>query len=111
MESVYGLTGKDRIFDAVNVVAQRHAYHPVRDYLDACTWDGVPRVDRLLIDYLGADDTPYVRAVTRKTLAAAVARVYRPGCKFDYMLTIRGRQGLGKSALIGLLGGDWFPTA
>ena len=108
LERVYGLSGKDRIFDAVNVVAQEGSFHPVREYLDGCTWDGVPRVETLLIDYLGAEDTPYTRAVTRKALVAAVARIYRPGCKFDYMLTIRGRQGLGKSALIAKLGGKWF---
>jgi predicted P-loop ATPase len=108
LESTYGVSGKDRIFDAVNVVSQRHAFHPVRDYLDGCTWDWVPRVDTLLIDYLGAEDNEYTRAVTRKTLVAAVARIYRPGCKFDYMLTIRGQQGIGKSAIIAKLGGPWF---
>jgi len=108
LEHYYGLSGKDKIFDAVNVVAMRHVVHPVRDYLDACSWDGVSRADTILIDYLGAEDTAYTRAVTRKTLVAAVSRVYRPGCKFDYMLTLRGRQGIGKSALIAKLGGDWF---
>ena len=108
LESKYGLTGKDRIFDAVNVVAQQNRFHPVRDYLNSFTWDGTNRLDTLLIDYLGAEDTDYTRAVTRKTLVAAVARVFRPGCKFDYMLTIRGRQGLGKSTLISKLGGQWF---
>ena len=108
LERVHGLTGKDRIFDAVNVVAQEHSFHPVRDYLNACTWDGVPRVDTLLIDYLGAEDNEYTRAVTRKALVAAVARVFRPGIKFDYMLTIRGTQGIGKSAIIAKLAGDWF---
>ena len=108
LERVYGLSGKDKIFDAVNVVAMAHKFHPVRDYLDSCEWDGEPRLETLLIDYLGAEDTPYTRAVTRKALVAAVARIYRPGCKFDYMLTLRGRQGLGKSALIAKLGGEWF---
>ena len=108
LERAYGIASKDKIFDAVNVVAQQHRFHPVRDYLDGCTWDGIPRVDTLLIDYMGAEDNEYTRAVTRKTLAAAVARIYRPGCKFDYMLTIRGRQGLGKSAFIAKLGGRWF---
>lgn len=108
LERVYGITGKDRIFDAVNVVAAENSFHPVRDYLDGCAWDGVPRVDTLLIDYLGAEDNAYVRAVTRKSLAAAVARIYRPGCKFDYMLTLQGKQGLGKSAFIAKLGGRWF---
>ena len=108
LERVYRLTGKERIFDAVNVVAADNAFHPVRDFLDSCTWDGIPRAETLLIDYLGAEDSAYTRAVTRKTLAAAVARIYDPGCKFDYMLTIRGKQGIGKSALISHLGGPWF---
>jgi len=108
LERVYGLSGKDRIFDAVNVVAAENKFHPVREYLEGCAWDGVPRVETLLVDYLGAEDNVYTRAVTRKTLAAAVARIYRPGIKFDYMLTLRGRQGLGKSALIAKLGGQWF---
>ena len=108
LERVYGLSGKDRIFDAVNATANRAKFHPVRDYLHACKWDGVQRVETLLIDYLGAEDNEYTRAVTRKTLVAAVARIYKPGCKFDYMLTLRGRQGLGKSAIISKLGGQWF---
>lgn len=108
LEKMYGLSGKDKIFDAVNVVAMEHKVHPVRDYLRGLTWDGVRRVDSLLIDYLGAEDSDYTRAVTRKALVAAVARIFRPGCKFDYMLTLRGRQGLGKSALIRKLGGAWF---
>lgn len=108
LEQLYGLTSKDRIFDAVNVVAQANRFHPIRDYLAGCSWDGVPRVDTLLVDYLGADDTEYTRAVTRKTLVAAVARIYNPGCKFDYMLTLQGRQGLGKSAIIAKLGGPWY---
>ena len=108
LERVYGLTGKDKIFDGLNVVAMARKFHPVRDYLDGCVWDGVPRLERLLVEFLGADDTPYTRAVTRKSLIAAVARIFRPGVKFDYMLTIRGRQGLGKSALISKLGGAWF---
>ena len=108
LERVYGIASKDRIFDAVNVVATENRFHPVRDYLDGCVWDGTPRVETLLVDYLGAEDNAYTRAVTRKALAAAVARIYRPGCKFDYMLTLRGQQGLGKSALIAKLGGRWF---
>ncbi len=108
LERLYGLSGKDKIFDGLNVVAESHKFHPVREYLDRCTWDGVPRLEALLIDYLGAEDTPYTRAVTRKAFTAAVARIFHPGCKFDYMLTIRGRQGLGKSALVRKLGGDWF---
>lgn len=108
LEKLYGLSGKDKIFDAVNVAAQKNAFHPVRDYLNSCTWDGTKRLETVFIDYLGAEDNIYTRTVTRKALVAAVARIFRPGCKFDYMLTIRGRQGLGKSAIIAKLAGEWF---
>ena len=108
LERKYGLSGKDKIFDAVNVVAIQNAFHPVKDYLEGCTWDGVKRVETLLVDYMGAENSEYTRTVTRKVMAAAVARIYRPGCKFDHMLTLRGAQGLGKSSFIGLLGGKWF---
>jgi putative DNA primase/helicase len=99
-----------RNFDtALTKVAEDRAYHPIRDYLDSLpVWDQVPRIDRLFIDYLGADDTEYVRAVTRKTLVAAVARVKRPGIKFDSIPVLNGGQGIGKSTLIARLGRGWY---
>ena len=94
---------------AVAKVADDRSYHPIREFIrDLPPWDGVPRVETLLIDYLGAEDTPYVRAVTRKMLCAAIARVLEPGCKFDSMLVLNGPQGAGKSTLISRLGGEWF---
>lgn len=83
---------------AVAEAAYRRRFHPVRDYLDNLPgWDGVERVDGLLVKYLGADDALYVREAIRKTLVAAVARAYEPGCKFDQMLILVGPQGAGKS--------------
>ena len=94
---------------AVAKVADDRSYHPIREFIEVLPeWDKVPRVDTLLIDYLGASDNPYVRAVTRKTLCAAISRVLTPGIKFDSMLVLNGPQGVGKSTLIAKLGGDWF---
>ena len=90
------------------VTSAERLYHPIRQYLDSLTWDGVPRLDTLLIDYLGAEDTPYVRAVTRKTLAAGVARIYEPGIKFDSILVLNGPQGIGKSTFFARLGKKWY---
>ncbi|MGN1225123.1 MAG: VapE domain-containing protein, partial [Ruminococcus sp.] len=85
------------------------AYHPIQEYLEHLPdWDGVPRVDTLLIDYFGAEDSPYTRTVMRKTLIAAVARIYRPGTKFDSVLILNGPQGIGKSTFFYKLAGDWF---
>lgn len=100
---------KTKIQTAITKAADDRAYHPVREYLDSLPeWDGLERVDSLLIDYLGAEDNKYVRAVTRKTLCAAIARVKMPGCKFDTMLVLNGPQGVGKSTLVHRLGGEWF---
>lgn len=86
---------------AFTKVADDRHFHPVRDYLDSLPeWDGIERVDDLFIRYLQADDTPYVRAVTRKTFAAAVARVYVPGIKFDCVPVLDGDQGIGKSTIV-----------
>lgn len=107
IEHSYGIsTGK--IDKALSVIYERHKFHPVRDYLDTLQWDGTERLDTLFILYMGADDTPYVRAVTRKTLVAAVARVMQPGIKFDNMTVFVGQQGIGKSSLIALLGRKWY---
>jgi predicted P-loop ATPase len=105
---VYGIKGNQIIADALNEVLYLNYYHPVRDYLSGLWWDGQERIDKLLIDYLGAEDTEYVRTVTRKMLVAAVARVTNPGVKFDTMLVLVGKQGEGKSYLLKKLGGDWF---
>ena len=94
---------------AVTKAVDDRSYHPIKRYLEALPeWDGIPRVDTLLITFLGAVDNNYVRAVTRKTLVAAVARVYQPGIKFDTMLVMAGSQGKGKSTLISKLAMDWF---
>ncbi len=79
-------------------VADDRHFHPVRDYLNGLPkWDGVKRVEELFIKYLQADDTEYVRTVTRKTFAAAVARVMCPGIKFDCVPVLDGEQGIGKA--------------
>jgi len=108
-EKTYGIWSPTKFKDALlAVTSAERLYHPVKDYLSSLTWDGVERLDTLLIDYLGAEDTPYVRAVTRKTLVAAVARTFSPGTKFDSILVLIGRQGIGKSTLFAKLGRQWF---
>ena len=108
LEKNYGLTGKEKIADALTAVLTRHSYHPIRDYLNGLTWDGVPRLERLIIDYIGAEDTELNRVMTRKHFTAAVTRVFRPGCKYDYCLVMTGPEGAGKSTLLNKMGGQWF---
>lgn len=98
------------IDDVVLMLEEYWSYHPIKDYLSSCKWDGVPRMETLFIDYLGAEDCEYVRQVTRKTLIAGIARIYEPGIKFDNMPVLAGPQGIGKSLILKKLGGEWFTS-
>jgi predicted P-loop ATPase len=108
LSTVYQIKGKGIIDDAITEVMNQNKFHPVREYLTALNWDGTERVDSLFIDFIGAEDTPYIRAVTRKWLCGAIARVMEPGIKFDTAIVLYGEQGLGKSVILERLGGKWF---
>ncbi|MFR2405376.1 MAG: VapE domain-containing protein, partial [Eubacterium callanderi] len=105
----YGEFPRTKFDTAFTHVIDTRSYHPVLNYLNTLpAWDGVKRVDTLFTECLNADDNAYVRAVTRKTLVAAVARVKEPGVKFDTMLVLCGTQGIGKSTLIKRISKGWF---
>jgi predicted P-loop ATPase len=89
--------GLDVVREAVEIVAREHPFHPLRDKLDALVWDGVPRLTEWVIHYLGAEDNEYHRQIGFRWPIAMVARVFRPGCKSDYMLVLEGPQGALKS--------------
>lgn len=101
----HGVQFPKEIFQmALTTVANKRRFHPIEDYLQELPeWDGQERVERLLVDYLGADDTVFNREAIRKVLLAAIARTYHPGIKFDYMLVLNGPQGIGKSTFFGRL--------
>lgn len=108
MESCYGITGRGNIDAAIDLESAQHSFNDITDYLNGLTWDGVPRLDTILIDYLGAVDDSYTRAVSRKAFTAAVNRAMVPGCKFDNMLILCGPQGIGKSTLLDKMSRGWF---
>lgn len=100
------------ILDAVLKISDGNRYHPVRDFVRSLEWDGKPRLDDWLSTYLGATGPEgYLRAVSRKTLVAMVARVMNPGCKFDHVLILEGLQGVGKSTAVRILADPWFSDA
>jgi len=109
LERVYGLYTPSKLKGILLAIAAERSYHPIRDYFAALPdWDGVTRVDTLFVDYLGTPDTEYSRAVARKMMVAAVARIYEPGVKFDSVVVLNGPQGMGKSSFFAKLGGKWF---
>ena len=109
IDANYGTFSARNYQIAVAKVVDDRSYHPIREFLESLPpWDEKTRAETILIEYLGAADNSYTRAVTRKTLCAAVARVKHPGIKFDNILVLNGDQGIGKSTLIEKLGGEWY---
>lgn len=99
---------KDTMHQAVDLRAQERAFHPVRSYLDALEWDGVPRLAALFPAYFGADTTHYIEAIGFMFMVGMVARIFEPGCKVDHLPVLEGLQGALKSTACQILGGEWF---
>lgn len=97
--------GREYVRDALHMMALENSFHPIRGYLSGLEWDRTPRLDTLLIRYFGADDTPLNRAIGRIFMIAAVRRVRQPGCKFDEIVVLEGKQGTGKSTALAILAG------
>lgn len=108
IECVYGISSSLKVDDSLAIEVQRTSFHPIQDYIKSTEWDGIKRIDTLLIDYFGAEDNSYTRAAIRKALCAAVTRVFRPGAKYDMVLILVGPQGTYKSTFIRKLGMNWF---
>ena len=84
--------------------------NPIREFLDGLEWDGIPRIDTALADFLGAEKTEYTATVMRLFMFGAIARIYTPGVKFDFCMILAGPQGVGKSTFFARLAvkSDWF---
>lgn len=108
LENSYGITTVYKIDDAKSLAFESNKIHPVREYLENLKWDGVERVETILVDYLGAEDNIYTRAVSKLQLVGAVARIMKPGIKLDTMVTLIGPQGIGKSTFLYKLSKGWF---
>jgi predicted P-loop ATPase len=109
LETYYINAPRNKYEDAISLVFKNNSFHPVKDYFNSLVWDGENRIEALLIDYFGAEDTEYTRFVMKKWLVAGVARIYNPGTKFDYVPILSGPGGIGKSTFFKKLGkNDWF---
>src|SRR5262249_1158640 len=96
------------VAQAVDAVARRRPFHPVRSYLDGLEWDGIERLDHWLVDHLNAPDSDFTRAVGARWMISAVARVFEPGCKADCLLVLEGPQGSLKATALRVLADPWF---
>lgn len=108
IECIYGIVSSQKVDDALALEIEKKKFHPIVEYIKSLQWDGIPRVNTLLIDYFGAEDNAYTRASIRKMLCAAVTRVFHPGTKFDTALILVGPQATYKSTFVKKLGKNWF---
>lgn len=103
---------------AMDCYARDNGYHPIRDYLDALTWDGKPRLKTWLFDFAGAgppeaqeevDESlmEFYAAAGARWMISAIARMRQPGCQVHHMLVLEGGEGLGKSTLVKTIGCGW----
>lgn len=111
LEKKYGITSENKIRKGLLQALAHNTYHPVRDYFNSLRWDGVKRLERVIIDVIGAEDTEFNRVLTKTHFCAAVTRVYNDdprGIQYDMCLTLCGAEGCGKSSLFRIMGGAWF---
>lgn len=108
LESGYQIASSANMLKAVDIISFRNRYNSVAQYLNSLIWDGLPRVDTLLAEYLGADRNEYTAQVMRVSLVCAIGRAVVGGTKFDYVPILVGVQGLGKSTFLAKLGKQWF---
>lgn len=108
LEKIYQLNNEAKMYHAFSLAKNYISLHPIKEYLEGLKWDGVSRIDYLLQDYFGAENNSYTQDIMRKSLIACIARIYEPGIKFDSVLILIGKQGLGKSTFFKKLGMEWF---
>lgn len=115
LEQRYGFNKSDKIMDALTIVANNNRFNPVCDELNRIAIDYKPEeykgaIRRLLVEYMGVDDTNYHYEVMKTFMLGAICRVFFPGCKFDYTIILYGEQGFGKSEFVRRLAlcPEWF---
>lgn len=109
LEKKYGITGREKIENAIKIVGYNNRRNKVHEFMRSCQWDGKERIKTLLRDYLGCEENIYTEEIMKKALVAAIARaVSDVGVKYDYMIVFKGPQGIGKSTFLSKLGGEWF---
>ena len=113
-ESVLGVAFSNQaMLDGMETFFSERSYNPVMEYMEkaAENWDGRKRINQMLQVYLGAEDIDLVSKIAEMWLVGAVAKVYDPYAKFDYVLDLVGGQGVGKTSLLQKIGGDWYTDA
>lgn len=108
IEKDYGIYDEKKVLNALRLVANKHKYNSIKIMLESLKWDGIKRADTILCKYLGAEEDEFTAICFKMMLFGAIERIYNPGAKFDYMLILKGGQGLGKSTFFNVLCGKKY---
>lgn len=103
IEREYGIHSVQKHGDALSCVFENRRYHPIKQIIEAIKWDGTDRIYNILSKWLDAEDSEYTREVSRLIFAGGIHRLYNPGCKFEDMAVLIGKQGAGKSSFVRFL--------
>ena len=103
IEKTYGFYNLQKYYQAFSLLETVVDYHPIKEIIENDIWDGTPRIDRFLTDIMGCEDDDYSREVSRMIFYGGISRLYQPGCKFDYMAILMGKQGSCKSTIVNWL--------
>lgn len=101
------LSLKEDTTDAMNAAARRRPFHPIIDYLEPLVNTDPEILDTLAAQVFGNPD-PLAQEFLKKTLVAAVRRIYRPGTRVDTVLTLMGKQGAKKTTFVQVLFGEAY---
>ena len=106
----YDLRADKLCWRAITTAAYENSFHPIREYLEELEWDGQERIRYALRHFLGAPEDELTHQCMRMFMIGALRRIYEPGCKFEYVLTLVGGQGIGKSTFYRFLAlqDKWF---
>lgn len=91
----------------LDILMQQRRVDPHKKYLESLAWDGVPRIENFFQKYAGVLDSDYIRLVGKNLWTSLAARGLTPGCKFDNMIVIEGKEGIRKSSLVEAIGGKY----
>ena len=110
--------GRERWLTCINSLLHVREVDPFEEWLEqharARDWDGLPRIESLLITLFGCNDTPFVRWAGKYIFLGALLRTRQPGSKLDEFPILIGPQGIGKSSFCRNLfppekfAADWF---